>query len=188
MARTDDDALPAILSPEMSHGKVRPPTPRRTDIAPSEPRTAAERLQGRRADGTAASGNQIALGRGWKAAIRKAVGGAAAALGVEQVGDADMRRIVYRAVLADLPVSGPLVRVNAAGLAREFAIAAYLDHQAAKAGLLTEDGAKLAARASYHRTRCERLSVTTHALGQRPRGRQRRRQGPWSAPTTEGGT
>lgn len=164
---------------EQSHEKWRPVLVRPTDAVPSEPRTDRERLEGRNADGTAASGNQLALGRGWKSTIRKTVEGAARALGVEPAGDSDMVRIsdeaavVYRAILSDLPVTGPLVRINAAGVAREFAVAAYLDHKASEVGLLTEAGAALADRASHHRARAERLSVTTHMLAQRPRVRRR---------------
>jgi hypothetical protein len=176
---------------EQSHGKPRPTLLRRTDVRPEEPRTDGERLEGRNADGTASPGNQLALGRGWKSTIRKTVDGAAKALGVEGAGDADMRRIadeaavVYRAILGALPLTGPLVRINAAGVAREFATAGFLDAKASEAGLLTEIGERLAQRASYHRARAERLSVTTHALAARAGGRKKRRQAPW---VTSGGS
>ncbi|MDP9034826.1 MAG: hypothetical protein M3O50_08455 [Myxococcota bacterium] len=81
--------------------------------------------------------------------------------------------VVYMAILRDAPISGPLMRLNAAGVAREFAVASYLDAKATEAGLLTELGATLAERASFHRQRAERLSVTTHALSQRARGKRR---------------
>jgi hypothetical protein len=160
---------------EFNKGKSRVMPLRPSDVQPSEPRTDRERLEGREADGTASAGNKIAVGRGWKSAIRKAVEGAARAIDAPCVGDADMQKIsdeaavVYMGILASAPVSPPLMRINAGGVAREFAIAAFLDVKAAEAGLLTEDGERLANRASYHRQRCERLSITTHALSQRPK-------------------
>ncbi|MDP9034827.1 MAG: hypothetical protein M3O50_08460 [Myxococcota bacterium] len=68
---------------EKSHGKPRPTLLRRTDVQPHIPRTAHERLQGRASDGTATSGNQLALGRGWKSTIRKTIAGAVKALGAQ---------------------------------------------------------------------------------------------------------
>jgi hypothetical protein len=156
---------------EVCKGKVRPMLPRPSDVEPAEPRTDAERLEGRNADGTASSPNQIAVGRGWKSRIRRAVRAAAAATGTDITprdedliqADAD---VVYMGILSAAPVTGPLVRINAASCALEFALAGYLHDQALKAGLLTELGERLESRASHHRQRVERLSVTVHAMSQ----------------------
>jgi hypothetical protein len=163
---------------EHSHGKARPMLPRPSDVEATEPRTARERLDGRRPDGTAAHGNVIALGRGWKSKIRRAV----TLIGADIGGDAATiqrdTEVVYRALLSDAVTSGPLMRINASSCALEFTLAAYLHAKAIAAGLLTPEGERLEGRASQHRQRAERLSVTVHALGVRPRT-GKKRKAPW---------
>ena len=165
---------------ERSHGKFRPGLVRRTDVEPAEPRTAGERLDGRRPDGTAAPGNQIALGRGWKSRIRRAVALVGVDLGADAAGLQAGAETVYRALLSDAPVSGPLVRMNAASCAIEFALAEFLHGRALVEGLLTPGGERLEQRASGHRQRAERLSVTVHAMGQRRSPKKGRRPAPWA--------
>lgn len=165
---------------ELSKGKVRPMLPRPSDIEASEPRTGQERLDGRNPDGTARFRNQLALGRGWKSRIRRAVAHVAGDIGADAANIQSSAEVVYRALLSDAPQSGPLVRMNAASCALEFALAEYLHGRALAAGLLTIDGEKLEGRAAQHRQRAERLSVTVHALSQRPKAKKRK-AAPWAA-------
>jgi hypothetical protein len=171
------------VGPEWSKGKVRPMLPRPSDVAATEPRTGPERLDGRNPDGTARRGNTLALGRGWKSRIRRAVAHVAADVGADAATVQSSAEVVYRALLSEAPVSGALMRMNAASCALEFSIAEWLHGRALAAGLLTVEGEKLEGRASQHRQRAERLSVTVHALSQRPRVSKRRKPAPW----TQGG-
>jgi hypothetical protein len=155
---------------ERSHGKPRPSLVRASDLTDIPSRTEAERSDGRDASGRAAPGNRLAEGRGWKSAIRKAVVGAGTSEEAERV--ARDAWTVYLAVLRDLAATGPLVRVNAAGMAREFAYAGFYDTKALEAGLATEQGTAYAARAGYHRQRAERLSVTVGDLARATSGRK----------------
>lgn len=156
---------------ERSHGKMRPGLTRSSDLQPDAPGTGPERPEDRDEQGRAAVGNQLARGRGWKAAIRKHVAGGQAT--TEEAARIERDAwTVYLAILRDLASTGPLVRVNAAGVAREFAVAGFFDAKALEEGLMTEKGAELAHRASMHRQRAERLSVTVKDLARVSVGRR----------------
>lgn len=148
---------------ERSHGKARPTLPRSGELTPDPEGADRERPGDRDDKGRAMPGNQLGLGRGWKSAIRKNLkrAGAPDEVAVRVISDTET---VYAAIIRDLARTGPLVRMNAAGAAREFALAGFFDQAALEAGLMTEKGQQLAARASSHRQRYERLSVTTKDL------------------------
>lgn len=153
------------MTTEKSHGKARTVLPRSSDLTTDPPGTERDPSEGRDDKGRAAPGNQLALGRGWKSAIRRSLVRAGASDDVAR-GVIATTMTVYQAILRDFPVSasGPLVRMNAAGAAREFALAQFFDDRALACGLMTEAGIALAARASHHRQRSERMTVTTRDL------------------------
>lgn len=148
---------------EKSHGKARPTLVRSSDLMPDAPGTDRIPSEERDANGRAVDGNQIALGRGWKHAIRRTLGRSGATDEVARQVIADTM-CVYSAIVRDLARTGPLVRMNAAGSAREYAYAGFYDAAALEAGLLTDKGQALAAKASQHRQRYERMTVTTRDL------------------------
>lgn len=148
---------------ERSHGKARPMLPRSSDQTPGAERTDRERCEDRDARGRVQLGNQLAVGRGWKYSIKRTLTRAGATTEEAERVIADTT-IVYASIVRDLSYTGPLVRMNAAGAAREFALAGYYDAKALEAGLMTDLGQKLSTKASQHRQRCERMTVTTRDL------------------------
>jgi hypothetical protein len=141
-------------------GKTRGESPRLKDL-PQAPPTVREPSDGRDAQGRAAVGNTLALGRGWKATIRRSLGGDAE--------DADVRQVmaIYTALLRALPHDGPAVRQLVAAQSRHAWMATTFTDAARTAGLTTPAGLKLAEAARAHDLCAQRLSVTAFDLSTR---------------------
>ncbi len=157
---------------EQSHGKARPTLPRAKDLARLDAATVGEPSEWRGEAGRFAPGNQIAVGRGWKHAISRALGRDAAEGDAWQIA-ADAWR-VYLAILRELPHNGAAVRLNAARAARAFAVAGFYDARADAAGLDTDRGMLLADKAAAHWARAERHTVTAIDLATKLAGKRRR--------------
>lgn len=154
---------------ERSHDKLRPALPRLKDQPAAG--TARDRDGDHGPGGHFTNGNQAAQGRGWKRAIRKSLAAEGIELAAEElvvlVRD---QRALYAALLAALPSDGPLVRLNAAALARNAVLAHYFALRALEHGPETEAGAAADARSVLHDQRVERLSATTYGLAARLAG------------------
>jgi hypothetical protein len=135
-------------------GKARTETPRMKDL-PAPP-ALPEASSGRASGGRFAPGNRIGIGRDWKASIRKMLGTA--------VGDTDacavvcQARLLYVAMLRSLPSDGPAVRQLLAAQARHASLATFYANEAARVGLATPDGLRLAEAARSHDTTAQRLA------------------------------
>jgi hypothetical protein len=141
------------VSERFVKGKLRTETPRLKDLSTQE--TAREPSEGRTGSGAFAPGNRIAIGQGTKALIRKGLGDPESAL----VKDATR---LYLAILRTLPSDGPGVRVLVASQARHTVLAAFYADAAAKEGLESAKGLKLAEASRSHDTTAQRLSVTAY--------------------------
>jgi hypothetical protein len=105
-------------------------------------------------------GNGAAIGRGLKQVCREGLEGL----------DADLARdamMLYRGVLRSLPAAGPSVRQLVAAQCRHAVIATAFANAAAKAGLASPDGIKLAEHSRSHDLAAQRLAVTAFDLATR---------------------
>lgn len=150
---------------EHSHGKARPTLPRASDL-PDLHGTVAERPADRDATGRVGVGNKLALGRGWKRAIKRLAGAGDLADPVAATITADALRIMS-ATLAEMPHDGANVRALVANLARHEALAAYFARRAFELGLETTEGEAADQRATTHDQRAERLRVTAFDIAAR---------------------
>ena len=155
------------MADRFTHDKARTETPRLKDLNTKE--TARNPSDGRSGGGRFATGNRIANGQGTKALIRKGLGDPESDL------TKDATRL-YLAILRTLPSDGPGVRVLVASQARHTVLAAFYADAAAKAGLESPQGLKLAEASRSHDTTAQRLSVTAYDRAAReqaakPRGR-----------------
>jgi hypothetical protein len=152
-------------------GKLRPESPRLKDLPVV---TAGQRSDGRAPDGRFAPGNGAANGRAAKALIRKSLGADGA--------DPEMVRqavTMYHALLRDLPSDGPSVRQLVAARCRHAVLATRFADEAAKVGLATPMGLKLAEQSRAHDLAAQRLAVTSYDLA--VRGAQRDAERPKTA-------
>ena len=138
-------------------GKTRVESPRLKDtpIAKSE----RDPSVGRDGSGRFASGNRASIGQGIKALIKKGLGNP------DDPATAEMARAAFRLYLAelrDLPSEGPAVRQLVAARARHTVLAGFYANEAARVGLATPEGLKLAEAARSHDTTAQRLSVTAY--------------------------
>ncbi|MBK8998078.1 MAG: hypothetical protein IPM35_20330 [Myxococcales bacterium] len=138
-------------------GKARTETPRIKDLTVKA--TARDPSEGRDAQGRFAAGNPHAIGHGYKALIRKGLGNPDDPQVAELVRNATK---LYTAILASLPSDGAAVRQLVASQARHVVLATHFANLAAKAGLATDAGLKLAEAARSHDTTAQRLSVTAY--------------------------
>jgi hypothetical protein len=141
---------------ERRMGKARPTMTRSRDLRPVK--SVPDPSDGRAPAGRFGMGNRISVDSGAKHILAKAMSGDG--LDADAALVARDTRKLFMAVLRELPSKGAIVRSNAYGFARETALSAYYDAKANQAGLDSERGMTLATRASYHRQRGERLSVT----------------------------
>lgn len=136
--------------------KARADLPRLSHV-PQE--TARDPLEGRDRTGRFGKGNQASRGSGVKALILKGLG---------DPNDPETAEIVrlavrmYRGLLQELPADGPAVRQLVAAQARHAVLAGHLTTAAAKEGLTSPAGMKLAAQALQHDRAAERLAVTAY--------------------------
>lgn len=144
---------------ERSHGKARPTLPRSSDLG-TVPPTDADPRRCRTANGQFTSGNQAAVGRGAKAAIRKLLGKGVTLTNAEAISVARDAARLFGDTLRELPNDGPTVRQLVALFARHSALAAYWSAKASAAGLGTAEGIEAQEREAKHGQRVERLSVT----------------------------
>jgi hypothetical protein len=140
---------------ERSHGKRRVRMPRSGRLTALG--TVADPSDGRGAAGRFGKGNSVAVDRGAKHVLSKAM----ATDGLQ--GDAaivarDTRKLLM-ATLRELPSKAAVVRTAAYGHAREAALAAYYDAKANEAGLDSDRGMKLTDKAAQHRKLASSLSV-----------------------------
>jgi len=155
-------------------GKLRPESPRLKDLALARGGTAVDRSDGRAPDGRFAPGNRAANGRSAKALIRRSLGEGA---------DPEMVRqalTMYYALLRDMPSDGPSVRQLVAARCRHAVMATRFADEAAKVGLATPAGLKLAEQSRAHDLAAQRLAVTSYDLA--VRGAERRAETPTSWP------
>jgi hypothetical protein len=144
------------VTQQITHGKLSTRRARSKELKPA--RTVDDRHRNHDANGRATKGNALARGRSMKNVFTRAT----SPDGLE--GDAlivqgDVRKL-YLGTLKELSSTGALVRQNVYSFATESAWGAYYDRKALQAGLDTDRGLLLAQRASFHRMRAERLSVT----------------------------
>jgi hypothetical protein len=163
---------------ERSHGKARPTLPRSSDLNDRRPPETDDKPNGQRGPGGRfAKGNAIAVGHGWRKAIRKMLGRAGE--GIEQE---DMRQLtreswrVYRAFMQELPHDGAQVSSLVASRARHSVLSAHLVGLAAEAGLSTEKGMKLLELSTKFDQRAERLCVTAMDVAERLAAAERQRR------------
>jgi hypothetical protein len=161
-----------MMAIEQSHGKARPTLPRSKELG--QVGTVGEPNGSRGDAGRFASGNQVAVGRGWKHAIAKSLGRDASD-GEATVIAKDAWR-VYLAVLREMPHTGALVRTNVARHAREFSVAAFYDAKATEEGLATDRGMLLADKAASHGARAERHAVTALDIATKLSNSRRKRR------------
>lgn len=139
-------------------GKARTETPRLKDLSVH----ASERdpTEGRAEGGRFAPGNRVSVGQGWKATIRKSLG----ALATSPEADDVIRQAtsLYIAVLRGLPSDGAGVRQLVAAQCRHAALATFYANEAARAGLASALGLKLAEASRSHDTTAQRLSVSAY--------------------------
>ncbi|HEY1695445.1 MAG TPA: hypothetical protein VGG39_24920 [Polyangiaceae bacterium] len=139
--------------------RLRPESPRLKDTPAA---TARDPSVGRSADGRFATGNGAANGRAAKALIRESLGSEGAEPEVVR-----QALTMYRALLRDLPSDGPSVRQLVAARCRHAVMATRYANEAAKAGLATPAGIKLAEQSRAHDLAAQRLAVTSYDLAVR---------------------
>jgi hypothetical protein len=138
-------------------GKARTETPRLKDL--STPEAARDPSEGRDGGGRFARGNRTGFGQGIKALIRKGLG--------DPTNEATGRLVreatrLYLAVLRSLPSDGPGVRQLVASQSRHAMLATYYANEAAREGLASDRGLKLAEASRAHDTTAQRLAVTAY--------------------------
>ena len=138
-------------------GKARTETPRLKDLSIAA--TARDPSEGRGEAGRFAPGNRTAVGQGHKSLIRRGLGDPADPLTGPIVRDATK---LYLSLLRTLPSDGPGVRQLVASQARHAMLATHYANEAARAGLATDQGLRLAEAARAHDTTAQRLSVTAY--------------------------
>jgi hypothetical protein len=157
------------MAERFTKNKVRTETPGYE--GPSSGETARDPSEGRSSGGRFAAGNRAAVGQGIKALIRKGLGDPSNAATAEMVREATR---LYLAILRSLPSDGPGVRVLVAGQARHTVLATHYANEAARIGLATPQGLKLAEAARAHDTTAQRLAVTAYDRAARERSAQPR--------------
>lgn len=147
-------------------GKLRPESPRLKDMSAGT--TARDPSAGRTADGRFAAGNGAANGRAAKELIRES-------LGTEGADPETVRQALtmYRAILRELPSDGPSVRQLVAARCRHAVMATRYANEAAKVGLATPAGIKLAEQSRAHDLAAQRLAVTAYDLSIRGAAHER---------------
>jgi hypothetical protein len=141
-------------------GKLRQETPQLKDLPVSLAQPAPDPSEGRDEGGRFGPGNRHGLGQGWKATIRKSLGAMAGDLSADGV--VRQATTLYIATLRSLPSDGPSVRALVAGQCRHVAIATHYANEAARVGLATETGLKLAEAARAHDKTAQGLSVAAY--------------------------
>jgi hypothetical protein len=143
-----------LFSIEQSHGKPRLTAPRPTDLGTVE--TGADRRRDHKSDGTFAPGNQAAVGRSARAAVRAPYLAAekriseALASGTEPTESDRLLSdalAVFHAARRELGVSSAFVQGPTIAYSVETILAGFFTKAAADAGFLTERGMKLHERA-----------------------------------------
>lgn len=140
-------------------GKARFETPRLKDLPHAA--TVRDPSAGRDVRGQFAAGNGAATEQGSKALIRQSLGS-----------DADDPMVrealtLYRAILRGLPSDGASVRQLTASRCRHAVLATRFANEAARAGLTSPEGMKLAEHARAHDLAAQRLAVTAFDLATR---------------------
>jgi hypothetical protein len=145
------------VSTRFVKGKARTETPRMKDL----PQCVTDRdpADGRTAGGRFGKGNRASIGQGFKALVRKGLGDPDDPAVGELVRQATR---MYMAILRSLPSDGPGVRPLVASQARHAVMATFFANEAARFGLATPEGLKLAEAARAHDTTAQRLSVTAY--------------------------
>lgn len=140
-------------------GKLRPESPRLKDL-PSAAITVVDPSEGRTSHGHFGPNNRAAIGRVVAQLCREGLEGL----------DADLAKdalALYRATLRNLPSRGPSVRQLVAAQCRHAVIATAYANAAARVGLATAEGIKLAEQARSHDLAAQRLAVTAFDLAKR---------------------
>lgn len=145
------------MTTRFTKGKVRTETPRIKDL--SAVATARDPSEGRTAGGRFGAGNRASVGQGIKALIRKGLGDPEDPATEALVREATR---LYIALLRSLPSDGPGVRQLVAAQARHAMLATHYANEAAKVGLSSDVGLKLAEASRAHDTTAQRLSVTAY--------------------------
>lgn len=121
--------------------------------------SARDPSDGRTQGGRFGKGNRASVGNGFKSLIRKSLGDPDDPAAAELVRQATR---LYLALLRDLPSDGPAVRQLAASQARHVALATHFANEAARVGLATDRGLRLAEASRAHDTTAQRLAVTAY--------------------------
>jgi hypothetical protein len=137
--------------------KARTETPRLKDLSANEP--ARDPSAGRGEAGRFGAGNRHGIGQGIKALIRRGLGDPENPATAALVKEATR---LYLHLLRSLPSDGPGVRQLVASQARHAMLATFYANEAARVGLATDDGLKLAEASRAHDTTAQRLGVTAY--------------------------
>lgn len=140
------------MSTRFVRGEARTESPRLKEVP--RLKAAGERTDGRGPDGRFMPGNRAGVAQGEKAIIRKSLG---------ELGHLakDTLRL-FRAILRALPSDGPGVRQLVAAQARHATMATHYANEAAKAGLATPEGLRLAEASRSHDGTAQRLAVSAY--------------------------
>lgn len=139
-------------------GKPRTETPRIKDLP--FVKTVRDPSVGRGVGGLFTAGNPHAVGNGWKALIRRSLGSDSDNPVVVDLACNIMK--LYRALIRSMPADTPGVRQLLASQARHAFLAAHYATEAAKAGLGTPLGLKLAEASRAHDKTAQGLSVAAY--------------------------
>jgi hypothetical protein len=138
-------------------GKARTESPRIKDTPALK--AARNPSDGRAKDGRFAAGNRVGIGAGYKALIRRGLGDASDPATKQLVKEATR---LYLALLRSLPSDGPGVRQLVAAQSRHAMLATHYANEAAKVGLATSEGLKLAEASRSHDGTAQRLATTAY--------------------------
>ena len=144
------------MATRTTHDLTRTESPRLKDL-PKSLDTARDPAEGRDQAGRFAPGDRSSVGHGFKALIRRGLGNPDDPAVAELVKAATQ---VYLHTLRSLPSDGAGVRPLVAAFARHVTLATHYANEAARVGLSTAEGLKLAEASRQHDTTAQRLSVT----------------------------
>jgi hypothetical protein len=172
------------MTTRFTKGKARTEAPRLKDLA--TPHSVRDPSEGRANGGRFASGNRAAIGQGWKATIRKALGAMAGSPQVEEI--VRQATSLYVATLRALPADDADIRQLVAARCRNAALGTFYANEAARVGLATPEGLKLAEAARAHDKTAQGLSTTAYDRAVRVAAVRPNTPAdtPWLVPSDEG--
>ncbi|HOU89569.1 MAG TPA: hypothetical protein PLU22_00925 [Polyangiaceae bacterium] len=148
------------MTARFTKGKARTETPRLKDLPLALVRESApDPAEGRDEGGRFAPGNRHSVEQGIKALIRRGLGDPSDPTTGELTREALK---LYNALRRGLPSDGPGVRQLVAAQARHATLAGFYANEAARVGLATPEGLKLAEASRAHDTTAQRLATTAY--------------------------